>query len=225
MSEEKTRKGTFGMSQRTQLIVVGVLAAVLGGLLLYRYVRADASPGAPAGANTPTAALPKPSASPAASLAVLRAQVEPLKLVQPPQVVVVTRDPFEPVGKVLEIMHKPKAPPMPLGKASKMPSAKLAAENIRAQAAKFKLKGVFGGESDPIAFINGRIVRPTSSLGEFTVVEIAGRKVIIEKNGVRVTLKMAGPGSPSRDDQPEKKTIEKPLPIKEPGEETPAKGS
>ncbi len=119
------------MSQRTQLIVVGVLAVVLGGLLLYRYVSADASPDVAAPGNAPASALPKPPASPAASLAVLRAPVgRRLKLVQPPQVVIITRDPFEPAGNLREIMQKPKAPLMPPGNASKMPSAKVEAENI-----------------------------------------------------------------------------------------------
>ena len=225
MSEEKTQKGTFGMSQQKQLIVVGALGAILGGLLLYRYVQADASPVGAAPGKAPKSAQPKPAASPAASLAVLRAQVEPLKLAQPAQVVIVTRDPFEPAANLLKIMQKPEASLMPPGSASKRAPVKVTAENIKAQAAKFKLKGIFGGESDPIAFINGRIVRPNSSLGEFTVVAVVGREVIIEKNGVRVTLKMAEPGLTTRVEKPEKKPINKPLPLKKPGEATPATGS
>ena len=64
-------------------------------------------------------------------------------------------------------------------------------ENVIGEAMRFKLQGIIGG-SRPAARVSGLPVRAGMPMGDFfTVIEITGRTVIIEADGMRFELSMS----------------------------------
>jgi hypothetical protein len=212
------KAGTSGLSQRTQLIVAGVLGGALVVVLLVRYGWGSASTAGPQAAAQHPAANTS-SGPEAAALAVLQAQVREVELTQPPKVVFITRDPFALTDKLRAVVGRGENPAGP----GPNPPEGVSPETIRQQAAALKLKGISGEAQDRVAFVNDRIVRAADRIEGFSVVEILERELLVEKQGIRVTLKLAEPGSgPKKPEQPPapQKPEEPPAPQKP--EEAPA---
>jgi hypothetical protein len=174
--EEK--KSSFGLSQRNQYLVVGVLAAFLVGLLLHQSVaggqEADAPAVQPQNGNgleplpLPLAALPLPD--------------EP---VMPDPVPELARDPFALPDKLRKRLEKQVSTDeggltVPIG-----PDPEIIAE-----AQTLVVKGIMGRTGNRMAFINNRPIRAGGTIAGFTVVEVRESSVLLNKDDTEVELKL-----------------------------------
>jgi len=182
--DQKAKKSSFGLSSRAQYVAVGVLAAVLGGLLLYRTVfsgQSDAAAGAaPA---TDTAAIEQLAAPPAPF-------VMPAEPVMPARASIAPRDPFVlpgPLKKMLEEMNKPRAEDV--NKTSESPNGD---PEIIKQARGLVLKGILGDAQGRVAFINETTVRAGDELEGFAVLEVREKSVLLKKEQTEVIVELPG---------------------------------
>ena len=172
------KKSSFGLSQRNQYIVVGVLAAFLVGLLLYQSVasgqEADAPDAQPQNGNgleplpMPLAALPLPD--------------EP---VMPDPVPELARDPFALPARIRKRLEKP-APTDESGLT--VPTGP--DPEIIAEAQALVVKGIMGSTGNRMAFINNRPIRAGGIIAGFTVVEVRESSVLLNKDDTEVELKL-----------------------------------
>jgi hypothetical protein len=175
MPEEK--KGSFGLSQRSQYIMVGVLAALFGGLLLYRAIaggEADAAPAQQVQQQNGPEQLPLPPALP-------RLPDEPA---MPSPAQELARDPFalpeQLSEKARENIDDDQPGALPDGRAAE----------IERQANGLVLKGIMGSPRNRIAFINNKALRAGGTIEGFTVVEVRERSVLLKKDETEVELKL-----------------------------------
>jgi hypothetical protein len=155
-------------SERIKMYVVAGLAVVMVGNVYFRFIHPKLS--SPEGVRTASAATSVPITIPQVTIE------EPSgNLAQGP-----SSPPFE--GSVRDLfaplvaLPKPE-PPKPAPQPPKPPPA-------------FKLKGtIFGGEK-AIAVIDDHYVRIGQSLGEFKVVRIGKKEVVIESEDRQITLEI-----------------------------------
>jgi hypothetical protein len=63
---------------------------------------------------------------------------------------------------------------------------------LRKQFNEMVLNGVMKTSRGPVARVNGRMVHAGDRLGDFTVLEISGRSVLLEADGMQVKLEVSG---------------------------------
>ena len=180
MNEEEGKKGTFGLSQRNQYIVVAVLGIGFAGLLGYRFVGGDEASAAPVESS------PQGLAAKRLPLPPPGAPVPDEPVVTPPGEKL-ARNPFEMPPDLLRILQEHAENP---GSSEDGSGTKIAEEANR-----LILKGIMGSPGDRIAFINNKTVKVGSKIRGFSVVEIRKGSVLLKKGEVEVELKLEVAGS------------------------------
>jgi len=184
---EKKKKGTFGLSERNQYIVIAALGVFFAGLLIYRFA-GDGEASAAATGNQPS-------------------QPEPERLALPPPGPPVPDEPILPESGE-RLLNDPFVMPEKL---RKLLEQKLRDGNdehtgqkqagpdpeIIKQARTFALKGIIGNDTGRIAFINDRPVKAGTVINGFTVVEVREKSVLLKKEGTEVELKLDAVGGNS----------------------------
>jgi len=189
---QKEKKGSFGLSSRTQYVAVGLLGTVLAGMLLYRVAFTGESE-----ANTATeAAIEEDMERLALPPALPPLPPEPVLLVRAGTA---PRDPFvlpPELKKMLEELSKPKTEQVRKpGDLPKGPDP----EVIR-EAQSLKLKGILGDAAGRIAFINDITVQVGCEFDGFTVLEIRETGVLLKKGHTEARIELPGPAKKPRID-------------------------
>ena len=181
------------------LVTITLVAAVMGGRLLVKSVhpsKAEANVGSTAvvasgGTETPAMPTFEPGSRDPKRPAVVLHPVRPeikrdifcFRADQYPLLVAPGR------VKDDEPEKRPKTP--------EVDPAQLRRARIRRQARALVLQSTIVGES-PAAIINGRVMHVGRVTHGFRIVSVTSRNCVVEKEGVRITLEMAGwRGSPS----------------------------
>jgi len=175
------KKGTFGLSERNQYVVVGVLGTMLLGVLMYQAI-----------GNGSADASPAPSASESeAEPAAVRLIAAPAMPEEPPELL----PPLEPPSDLFRLpdelksrlgSHKGETPA--LGETSGREKPAGPDPQIVQEAKRLTLKGIMGTEGRRKAFISGQVVVEKQKVDGFTIVRINERSVIVKKGETQVEL-------------------------------------
>lgn len=173
--EEK--KSSSGLSQRSQYIVVGVLAAFFVGLLLHQGLAGDEEADASVEeAQNEPAPLPLPPAVPPL----------PDEPVMPDPVRELARDPFALPARIRKRLEKQ----APNDEGGLMIPTGPDPEIIREANALLVVKGIMGIPGNRMAFINNTPIRAGGTIAGFTVVKVRERSVLLKKDETEVELKL-----------------------------------
>jgi len=172
---EPTKKTTFGLSPRNQYMALGVLGAVLAGVLAYQMAGGEPKPAEPEAADAPGVAEAVP--------------VTPVPVPAEPETIDcepdLTRDPFvmaQLLKQMIEQENKPKSAQQQV-KDGPDPA-------IVAEAQSLAIKGIMGDDRERIAYINGKPVKAGDTIEGFAVLEVRENGVVLRKEKTDVLLQM-----------------------------------
>ncbi|HUU68930.1 MAG TPA: general secretion pathway protein GspB [Planctomycetota bacterium] len=172
---EQARKNTFGLSPRNQYMILGVLGAVLVGVLAYQMAGAEPKPVETAAGAAETGQLEP--------VAVTPVPAEPKTVSCDPTL---PRDPFimaQLLKELVEQQAKPKPHPAQAAKSGPDPA-------IIAEAQSLALKGILGDDTERIAYINGSTVKAGDTIEGFQVREVRESGVVLRKEKTDVLLQL-----------------------------------
>ena len=175
------KKGTFGLSERNQYVVVGVLGAVLLGVLMYQAIgngSADASPAPAASESEAETTALRLIAAPAMP-------EEPPELLPPRELPI---DLFRLPDELKSRLGNRKGETPALGETSGREKPAGPDPLIIQEAKRLTLKGIMGTEGRRKAFISGQVVVEKQKVDGFAIVRIDERSVIVQKDETQVEL-------------------------------------
>jgi len=179
-ANKKDNKSTFGLSQRNQYVLVGVLGAVLVGILAFRSIGGSSADASPA----PAAHVPELGQEVAAPVAVPPMPEEPAVVVPPDELL---NDPFRLPDELKRKLNNQKLH----GGSIEIAPAKAGPDPlIIKEAQRLKLKGIMGSAGRRVAFIDGYVLRENDTVAGFTVVKINDRSVVLKKEETQVELSL-----------------------------------